>query len=88
MIKFDKPTNLNGKELVDELNAAGVNVKDRPLDDGVNLWLDIASKDQAKAKGIVNAHNGTTIASDKTSERQAILDRLGLTADEISILLG
>ena len=67
MIKFDKPINLNGKELVDELNAAGVTIKDRPLDDGFNLWLDIASKDQSKAKGIVDLHNGTIVATDEAA---------------------
>ncbi len=88
MIKFDKPTNLNGAELIDELNVAGVNVKNRPLDDGFNLWLDINSKDEAKTKAIVDAHNGTTIAPDLSAQRQAILDRLGLTAEEAQLLLG
>ena len=42
MIKFNKPVNLNGTELVNELNAAGIAVNDLPYVDGNNdLWLDI-----------------------------------------------
>jgi hypothetical protein len=88
MIKFDKPKNLNGTELIDELNAGGVAVQGRPKADEINLWLNIEAKDEAKAKPIVAAHNGTTVAPDKTAERQAILDRLGLTDEEAKILLG
>jgi hypothetical protein len=88
MIKFDKPINLNGTELIDELNAVGIAVEGRPKADETNLWLNIDAKDEAKAKTIVDAHDGTTVAPDKTVERQAILDRLGLTAEEAAILLG
>jgi hypothetical protein len=89
MIKFDKPENLNGTELLAELNAGKVKITEAPLIDGNgDFWLDIDPKDQTKAKAIVAAHNGTTIAPDFTSQRQAILDRLGLTADEVKLLLG
>jgi len=89
MIKFNKPVNLNGAELLAELNAAEVNVTSLPTIDGNNdLWLDINSADETKAKAIVDAHNGTTIAPDLSAQRQAILDRLGLTAEEAQLLLG
>lgn len=89
MIKFIKPENLNGVELLAELNAGKVKITEPPLIDGNgDFWLDIASKDEAKAKAIVDAHNGTTIAPDFTTQRQAILDRLGLTADEAKLILG
>ena len=89
MTKFNKPENLNGTELLTELNAAKVTITQPPLVDGNNdLWLDIADKDATKAAGIVAAHNGTTVAPDKAVARQAILDRLGITADEAALLLG
>ncbi len=89
MITFDKPKNLNGAELISELKIAGIEVKDAPIDTGHNkICLDIAAKDEAKATPIVAAHNGTIIAPDKSAARQAIADRLGLTADELKVLLG
>jgi hypothetical protein len=89
MIQFTKPTNLNGSELLTELAAIGVVVKGDPLaDDNGNLWLDIKSTDQTKTESIVANHNGTVIAPDNKAARQQILDRLGLTADEVAILLG
>ena len=63
MISFNKPTNLNGAELRQELNDGGVSIS---FDlgtvvhtaDGL-IWLDIATKDKLKAEAIVAAHNGT-----------------------------
>ena len=89
MIKFNRPTNLNGTELLNELNNGKVKITEPPtLDGNGDLWLNIDPKDQAKAKSIVDAHNGTVVAPDLTSTRQAIFDRLGLTADEAKLLLG
>ena len=87
MIKFNKPTNLNGSELLEELNAAGVKITEKPyLDDNGDLWLQIDAKDEVKAKTVVNAHNGNTVAP-ALSSREAILAKLGLTAEEAAILL-
>lgn len=62
MISFDKPTNLNGAELRQELNAAGVTISDSlqavKLLQGV-LLLDIDAKDKSKAEAVLAAHNGT-----------------------------
>jgi hypothetical protein len=89
MIKFNKPEKLNGTELLAELNAGKIKITEPPLIDGdKNLWLDIDAKDEAKAKPIIAAHNGTIVAPDKSAQRQAIADRLGLTADELKVLLG
>ena len=89
MIKFNKPENLNGTELISELDSAGVKVKGFPLlDSNGDFWLDVAAKDETKTKSIIAAHNGTTIAPDKSAARQAIADRLGLTAEEAQLLLG
>jgi hypothetical protein len=91
MIKFDKPQNLNGAELIDELKAIGVivNAETSPFIDGNgDFWLDIPTANKKKAEPIVAAHNGTVIAPDLLAQRQAILDRLGLTADEAKLILG
>lgn len=67
MISFSKPTNLNGSELIAELEAAEIVIaKDNrgryipPFLDGSGiLWLPIEEKDSATAQAIVAAHNGT-----------------------------
>jgi hypothetical protein len=62
MQTFTKPTNLNGAELRQELNAAGVNISDDKsavVLDGDVLFLDIAAKDKTKALAVVAAHDGT-----------------------------
>mgnify|MGYP006921328625 CR=1 FL=1 len=87
MIKFIKPTNLNGSELLEELNAAGVKIEEKPyIDTNGDLWLDIASKDEANAKSIVDSHNGTIVAPELSSKEQ-VLNKLGLTAEEVAALL-
>jgi len=91
MIKFNKPEQLNGEQLIEELKAIGVIVNDKtsPLIDGNgDFWLDIDLKDEVKAKPIVAAHNGTIVAPDKSAQRQAVLDRIGITAEEAQLLLG
>jgi len=90
MIKFDKPQNLNGKQLRDELNSAGVEIaylgREVKVDGNADLWLDIAEADKTKAKSIVNAHNGTIVAPEPT-----ITDKLanaGISLDELKSALG
>jgi hypothetical protein len=90
MIKFDKPTNLNGAELLDQLAAVGVivNAETSPLiDANGDFWLDILESDKKKAEPVVAAHNGTLIAPNLSVQRRAILDRLGITAEEAALLL-
>jgi hypothetical protein len=87
MIKFNKPENLNGTELLAELNAAQVSITKPPSVDGNNeLWLDIKSADKAKAEAIVAAHNGTTVAPEPTIEQK--LARVGLSVDDLKAALG
>jgi len=86
MIEFTKPTNLNGTELLAELNAGGVAITQSPMVDGNgDLWLDIAEADKIKATPIVAAHNGTIVAPEPT-----IIDKLasvGLNIDELKAAL-
>jgi len=87
MIKFIKPSNLNGAELLQELNAEGVLVTTNPLVDGDgNLWLDITEKDQDKAKTIVEAHNGTIVPSEPTIDEK--LASVGLSINDLKAALG
>lgn len=87
MIQFNKPTNLNGTELLEELNAAGVVITQPPFDDAQgSIWLEIAEADKAKANPVVAAHNGTTIAPEPT-----ITDKLasvGLSVADLKTALG
>ena len=90
MIKFDKPENLNGAELLDELAAVGIVLDlttQAPLIDGNgDLWLDIKSADKAKAELVVAAHNGTTIAPEPTVEQK--LASVGLNLSDLKSALG
>ena len=89
MIKLNKPTNLNGTELRQELNAAGVKISNEPSslkDDNGDLWLDIADKDEAKAQVVVNAHNGTIVAPEPTVADK--LQSVGLNLEDLKAALG
>ncbi len=90
MIKFDKPANLNGSQLLDELAAIGV-VLDKqeqaPLLDGNgDFWLDVKPADKAKASAVVAAHNGTTVAPEPTIEDK--LASVGLSLPDLKAALG
>lgn len=91
MIKIKNPINLNGSELRAELNAGGVAISDDygavSIDGNGDLWLEIADADKTKAVSIVAAHNGTTIVPDTSAAKAALLERLGITADEAKLLL-
>ena len=88
MIEFNKPTNLNGKELLEELAADGVTVTGRPEVELEILRLDISEADKAKTEKIVAQHNGKTTDVDRSAEKAALLERLGITAEEAALLLG
>jgi hypothetical protein len=87
MIQFTQPTNLNGTELLTELNAAGVAITKPPMIDGNgNFWLDIAEADKAKATPIVAAHNGTMILPELTIDQK--LASVGLSVADLKEALG
>lgn len=94
MISFAKPENLNGEELIQELVDAGIAIStdyfgnyNAPLLDAENvLWIDIDPADETKAKSIVAAHNGTTIASEPTVADK--LASVGLSLDDLKEALG
>jgi hypothetical protein len=89
MLQFTKPTELNGEQLIAELNDAGIKTNRIPLVDGNdNLWLDVAEKDKSKAETIVNAHVGIDASITKATAKAVLLERLGITEDEARLLLG
>jgi hypothetical protein len=90
MIKFDKPTNFNGAELLDELAVVSI-ILDKYLqapviDDYNSLWLDINETDKSKAAAVVAAHNGTTVAPEPTVKDK--LASVGLNLTDLKIALG
>lgn len=87
MIKFDKPINLNGSELLAELKTNGVVITESPLIDGNgDFWLDVKPADQAKVAAVVAAHNGTIIAPEPTIEDK--LASVGLNLVDLKTALG
>lgn len=90
MIKFNKPENLNGAELLDELAVVGIvldKINQAPLIDGNgDFWLDVKKTDEAKAAAVVAAHNGTTIAPQPSIEDK--LASVGLNITDLKNALG
>lgn len=90
MIQFEKPTNLNGSELRQELLAVGVQIGNKGrevvIDENGFFWLDIKQSDKDKAAGVVAAHNGTIIAPQQSVEQK--LESVGLSIDDLKEALG
>ena len=89
MIKFNKPEKLNGDQLRQELKSNGVILPDSLsdlFDDGAGgLWLDIADKDGAKAKTVINAHIAKPTPEPTVEEKLA---SVGLNLDDLKAALG
>lgn len=87
MIKFNKPENLNGVELLDELKNAGVAITKPPfIDDNGDFWLNINPSDESTAAVVVATHTGNIVAPEST-----VVDKLaaaGLTIEELKQALG
>jgi hypothetical protein len=87
MISFQKPKKLNGTQLMNELDFAGIKYNDIPLvDDNDLLWLDIADKDGKKAMEIVKNHIGLDRDTELTTEEK--LAQVGLKIEDLKIALG
>jgi hypothetical protein len=88
MEQFNKPTQLNGRQLLAELASANIKVNDDPTVDGEGvLLLDIAKGDIEKAAAIIASHIGVDDVDDLLSKKQEIFEKLGLTADEAKLLI-
>jgi hypothetical protein len=87
---FDKPVNLNGAELRNELRIAGVAISDDPAavqeDGNGKLVLDIKTEDESKAAIVVKAHNGTIAIPELTINDK--LAQVGLNIDDLKAAMG
>jgi hypothetical protein len=81
---FDKPKNLNGAELKEELAAIGI-IVDKVFDfaDGT---IGFETDNESAATVVVAAHNGTTIAPEPTIEEK--LASVGLNLSDLKSALG
>lgn len=87
MIKFTKPANLNGAELLNELNEAGIVITESPVIDGNgDFFLDIEQSDVSKAELVLTKHIGTTQSPELSIEEK--LKIVGLTIDDLKSVLG
>ena len=84
MAIFDKPKNLNGAELIDELAASGINVSE--IIDLANGTIQFDTTDITKANEVVEKHNGTVIAPKPTINEK--LASVGLNLDDLKAALG
>ena len=81
---FNKPINLNGAELKEELAAVGIIVE--TIRDNANDTISFETTNEAKAREVVAAHNGTTIAPEPTIEEK--LASVGLNLPDLKAALG
>lgn len=86
---YTKPKNLNGAELRQELQNAGVKIDAGILAvilNGDTLLLDIDAADREKAARVVELHNGSTIPYEVTVADK--LSMVGLDINELKTALG
>ena len=89
MINFTKPDILNGQQLLDELKNVGIVIERLPfIDDNGQFWLDVNEKDTEKVAGVVALHVGIDEDEERLKAKASILDRIGLTEDELKTILG
>jgi hypothetical protein len=87
-MKFTKPNPLNAETLIKELSSIGIDIEIVLVNAEGELVLDVKDKDKTKVQTVLNNHKGEDSIDPKLAGRQAIFDKLGLTADEAAILLG
>jgi hypothetical protein len=66
MIQFDKPQNLNGKTIIDDLIAAGIEIAEdesgergKPFIDGEGrFYLPVNENDKEAAQAVLDNYNG------------------------------
>lgn len=83
MLSFEIPQKLNGQQLLNELEAAGV-IADIPMIADGKLWLKVAESDKAKVKTIVDQHVG----KDHVPTIEDKLKAAGIDLNELKTLLG
>jgi len=87
-IQFKQPKTLDGKQLIDELAAAGITAVDVPnIDADGNMWLDIDAKNEEKATAVIAAHIALPYIDPNADAKAALLAKLGITSAEAKLLL-
>ena len=85
-IKFTKPSTLDGKQLLAELNAGGVAIEELPsIDFNGDFWLNINEADVTKATPIVAAHTVKPMPEPTVEEK---LSSVGLSVADLKTALG
>ncbi len=84
MKNFTRPENLNGTELIAELEAVGITVN--RIVDNSDGTISFETDDEVGASSIVATHNGTTIAPEPTIEQK--LSSVGLSLPDLKVALG
>ena len=79
MKTFPKPENLNGDELIAELAAVGILIKD--IWDNSDGTISFETDDESEAGEIVAAHNGTTTPRERSITEK--LESVGLSLEEL-----
>jgi hypothetical protein len=82
---FTKPENLNGTQLIAELSAVGLSVDRVTVEASGELFLDVPSKNKAKAEAVIAAHNGSTVAPEPSISEK--LASVGLSIEELKAAL-
>lgn len=89
MIKFDKPIEINGKQLRQELRDAGINISDEigavAIDGDGNFWVDVDEKNKSKAQEIISLHVPKKEPIDSVIEK---LESVGLNIEDLKSALG
>ena len=84
MAIFNKPQNLNGAELIEELAVAGLTVNE--IIDHSDGTIEFNTADVVKAQQVVGQHNGTIIAPELSIEQK--LNSVGLNLNDLKVALG
>lgn len=83
MTTYKVPAKLNGEQLLAELKAVGIELTEvRVVAD--ELFLDTDNK---KAVEVVANHVGVDTVDSSIAAKAALLERLGITAEEAKLLL-
>jgi hypothetical protein len=86
-MQFNKPTNLNGLQLKEELAVVGIHIPYvTDTADGF-IHFEVEKSKESKAIEIVANHVAIDRSATTAAQRQTVLDRLGLTAEEAALLL-
>ena len=85
-LNYDKA--INGEQFLDELIAANVKItkNDIPRIENNIIFINVDKKDELKTSEIWTNHIAEGWTNKKNEARQAVLAKLGLTADEIAAL--